>query len=150
MVEFTQDNGSGTNPPPFAPWDTPDGTPPPPAQPSVIPQLEQSMTAPPAPKPGLPASPLPSPSTTPLPNPAAVGPAPAAPAKAPCSTYDMTKALLEPAGGIVGILTAVPEGGTGVGIPAAIGQIAVSTGAVADGIDAADKCSIEAAHWNDD
>lgn len=142
LVDFTRDNASGPNPPPFAPWDNPDGAPPAPApaQPGVIPQLEQSMTAPPAPKPGPPASPLPSPSVTPLPNPAAVGPAAAAPAKPPCSIYDATKALLEPVGGTVAILTAVPEGGTGVGIPVALGQIALGTAAVADGLDAADKC----------
>ena len=140
LVDFTQDNASGPNPPPFAPWDNPDGAPPPPTQPGVIPQLEQSMTAPPAPKPGPPASPLPSPSTTPLPNPAAVGPAAAAPTKPPCSPYDATKAILEPPIGMVGILTAVPESLTVAGIPAALGQIGVGTVAVADGLDAADKC----------
>ncbi|WP_406816741.1 hypothetical protein [Mycobacterium sp. M23085] len=140
LVDFTQDNAAGPNPPPFAPWDTPDGAPPSPIQPGVIPQLEQSMTAPPAPKPGPPASPLPSPSTTPLPNPAAAAPTAAAPAKPGCSIYDATKALLEPVGGTVAILTAVPEGGTGVGIPVALGQIALGTAAVADGLDAADKC----------
>ncbi|ABK68453.1 hypothetical protein [Mycobacterium avium] len=142
LVDFTQDNASGPNPPPFAPWDNPDGAPPAPApvQPGVIPQLEQSMTAPPAPKPGPPASPLPSPSVTPLPNPAAVGPAAAAPAKPPCSPYDATKAILEPPIGMVGILTAVPESLTIAGIPAALTQIGVGTVAVADGLDAADKC----------
>ncbi|BCP05886.1 hypothetical protein P6281_16310 [Mycobacterium sp. 5-140-3-2] len=140
LVDFTQDNASGPNPPPFAPWDNPDGAPPPAPQPGFIPKYEQSITAPPAPKAGPPASPLPSPSVTPLPNPAAVGPAAAAPAKAPCSTYDMTKALLEPAGGTIGILTAVPEGLTLAGIPAALGQLALGTAAVADGLDAADRC----------
>ncbi|GAB4931255.1 hypothetical protein [Mycobacterium avium] len=140
LVDFTQDSPAGSNPPPFAPWDTPDGAPPTPTQPGFIPQYQQSITAPPAPKAGPPASPLPSPSVTPLPNPAAVAPAAAAPAKAPCSPYDMTKALLEPAGGMVAILTAVPEGGTGVGIPVALSQIALGTAAAADGLDAADKC----------
>ncbi len=138
LVDFTQDNDTGPNPPPFAPWDTPDETPPSP-QPGFIPQYEQSLTAPPAPRPGPPASPLPSPATTPLPNPP-TGPAAAAPAKPGCSVYDWTKALLEPTGGMVAILTAVPEGGTGVGIPAAIGQIALGTAAVADGLDTAGKC----------
>lgn len=137
LVDFTQDNAAG--PSPIAPWDTPDGTPPPPPQPGFIPQYEQAITAPPAPKPGAPASPLPSPATTPLPMPAA-GPAAPAAAKPGCSVYDATKALLEPAGGMVAILTAVPEGGTGVGIPVALGQIALGTAAVADGLDAAGKC----------
>ncbi|UXA04437.1 hypothetical protein KXD96_15535 [Mycobacterium sp. SMC-2] len=139
LVDFTQDNA--TNPPPFAPWDTPDGTPPPPSQPGgFLPQYQQSIAAPPAPKPGPPASPLPSPSTTPLPNPTVVGPAAAAPAKPPCSPYDATKAILEPPVGMVGILTAVPESLTLAGIPVALGQIAAGTVAVADGLDAADKC----------
>lgn len=140
LVDYTQNGGVGTNPPPFAPWDTPDGTPPPPPQPGFIPQYEQAITAPPAPAAGPPASPLPSPATTPLPTPPAAGPAAAAASKPGCSVYDATKALLEPAGGMVAILTAVPEGGTGVGIPVALGQIALGTAAVADGLDAAGKC----------
>jgi hypothetical protein len=140
LVDFTQNNAAGPNPPPFAPWDTPDGTPPPPQPgPGFISQYEQAITAPPAPKAGPPASPLPSPATTPLPTPA-TGPAGAAAAKPGCSAYDATKALLEPAGGMIAILTAAPEGATGVGIPAAIGQIALGTAAVADGLDAAGKC----------
>lgn len=140
LVDFTQDNASGTNPPSIAPWDTPDGTPPPTPQPGFIPQYEQAITAPPAPAAGPPASPLPSPATTPLPMPPAAGPAAAAASKPGCSIYDATKALLEPVGGTVAILTAVPEGGTGVGIPVALGQIALGTAAVADGLDAAGKC----------
>lgn len=140
LVDFTQDNGSGPNPPSIAPWDTPDGAPPPPPQPGVIPQLEQTIAAPPAPQPGPPALPLPSPSTTPLPNPAAAGPAAAAAAKPGCSLYDGTKALLEPVGGTVAILTAVPESLTLAGIPAALAQVALGTAAVADGMDAAGKC----------
>lgn len=132
LVDFTQNGG---DPPPFAPWDTPDRTPPP--QPAFLPQYEQALTAPPAvptPGPPMPASPPPGAS---LP---ATGPGSAATAKPGCSIYDATKALLEPPVGMIGILTAVPEGGTGVGIPAAIGQIAVGTAAVADGLDAAGKC----------
>ncbi|OBH89600.1 hypothetical protein [Mycobacterium sp. E2733] len=139
LVDFTQDNTTGPNPPPFAPWDTPDGTPPPPPLAGFLPQYQQSIAAPPAPSPGPPAIPLPSPATTPLPMPAA-GPATAAAAKSPCSVYDATKALLEPVGGTVAILTAAPEGATGVGIPAALAQIALGTAAVADGMDAAGKC----------
>ncbi|BBZ45431.1 hypothetical protein [Mycobacterium parmense] len=131
LVDFTQGNAAGTNPPPFAPWDTPNGTPPPP-EPSFIPQYEQAITAPPAAPP--PGAPMPS---SPVP---AAGPAAAAAAKPPCSPYDATKALLEPMGGMVAMLTAGPEGATGVGIPAAIGQIALGTAAVADGLEAADKC----------
>ena len=91
-----------------------------------------------------PAPPPPNiPGVKPAPAPTAVaaGPAGAAGAvKPPCSPYDMTKAILEPPGGMIAILTAAPEGATGVGIPAAIGQIALGTAAVADGMDAADKC----------
>ncbi|CQD11973.1 transmembrane protein [Mycobacterium lentiflavum] len=92
-----------------------------------------------------PASPPPNiPGATPLPGPGAAtaaGPAGAAGAvKPPCSPYDATKAALEPVGGMIAILTAAPEGATGVGIPAAIGQIALGTAAVADGLDAAGKC----------
>ncbi|ORB90280.1 hypothetical protein [Mycobacterium persicum] len=134
LVDFKQDGGTSP-PPPFAPWDTPDGTPTPP-QPAFFPQYEQAITAPPAPAqpgPPMPATPPPPP----LP---ATGPGGAAAAKPRCSPYDATKALLEPAGGMIAILTAVPEGGTGVGIPAAVGQIALGTAAVADGLDAAGKC----------
>lgn len=92
-----------------------------------------------------PASPPPKlPGVRPAPPaPTAVGPAPPgspAASKPPCSVYDWTKAILEPPGGMIAILTAVPEGGTGVGVPAAIGQIALGTAAVADGLDAASKC----------
>lgn len=73
-----------------------------------------------------------------FPPPSAPG-SPAA-AKPRCNVYDWTKALLEPVGGTVAILTAAPEGATGVGIPAALGQIALGTAAVADGLDAADRC----------
>ena len=135
LVDFTQDSGAGPAPP-FAPWDTPDGTPPPP-QPAFIPQYEQNLTAPPAPTPP-PGAPIPS-SPPPVPSPA-TGSGSAAAAKPGCSAYDATKALLEPAGGMIAILTAVPEGATGVGIPAALGQIALGTAAVADGLDAAGKC----------
>ncbi|OMC17181.1 hypothetical protein [Mycobacterium sp. SP-6446] len=135
LVDFTQDNAAGPpNPPSIAPWDTPDGTPPPP-QPFIS-QYQQAITAPPAapPSPGvpMPASPVPNPG-------AAAGPAAAA-AKPPCSIYDATKAILEPPVGTVGILTAVPESLTLAGIPAALGQVAVGTAAVADGLDAASKC----------
>jgi hypothetical protein len=139
LVDFTQDNASGPNPPSIAPWGTPDGAPPPPPQPGFIPQYERAITAPNAPASGPPALPLPSPTTTPLPTPAA-GPAAAAAAKPGCSLYAATKALLEPVGGTVAILTAAPEAATGVGIPAALGQIALGTAAVADGFDAADRC----------
>ena len=61
-------------------------------------------------------------------------------AKPGCSAYDATKAVLEPPVGMYWILTAVPEGATGVGIPAALGQIAAGTVALADGLDAASKC----------
>lgn len=65
LVDFKQ-NGGG-DPPPFAPWDTPDGTPP---QPAFIPQYEQVLTAPtapPTPDPPMPASPpqAPRPATGP-------------------------------------------------------------------------------------
>ncbi|KAA1250871.1 hypothetical protein F0Q45_07415 [Mycobacterium simiae] len=132
LVDFKQDGG---DPPPFAPWDTPDGTPPPP-QPAFFPQYEQALTAPPAPAQAVP--PMPS-SPPPAPRPA-TDPGSAVAAKPGCSIYDATKALLEPPGGMIAILTAVPEGGTGVGIPAALGQIALGTAAVADGLDAAGKC----------
>lgn len=82
----------------------------------------------------MPASPPPAAPLT------ATGPGSPAAAKPGCSIYDATKALLEPPVGMIGILTAVPEGATGVGIPAALGQIAVGTVAVADGLDAAGKC----------
>jgi hypothetical protein len=91
-----------------------------------------------------PAPPPPNiPGVKPAPAPTAVGAAPpgsAAAAKPPCSAYDWTKAILEPPGGMIAILTAAPEGATGVGVPAAIGQIALGTAAVADGLDAAGKC----------
>lgn len=151
LVDFTQNNPTGPNP-----RDSLRGTP-------VMghrhrrPSLgssryQQSIAAPPAPSPGPPAIPLPSPATTPLPRPAA-GPATAAAAKPPCSVYDATKALLEPVGGTVAILTAAPEGATGVGIPAALAQIALvrrrsltawTPRASAWGIDVADST-----HWND-
>lgn len=139
LVDYTQDNASGPNPPSIAPWDTPDGAPPPngmpaPPKPGFMQQYEQAITAPPAPA-SVPRPPMPA--FSPPPNP---GPAAAAAAKPPCSIYDATKALLEPVGGTVAILTAAPEGATGVGIPAALGQIALGTAAVADGLDAADKC----------
>lgn len=41
LVDFTQDNAAGTNPPPFAPWDTPDGTPPPGT--GLSPKLQQML-----------------------------------------------------------------------------------------------------------
>lgn len=131
FVDFTQNGG---DPPPFAPWDTSDGAPTPP-QPAFLPQYEQTLTAPPAPAGGPPMPSSPPPATPP-----ATGPGSAAALKPGCSAYDATKALLEPAGGIIAILTAVPEGGTGVGIPAALGQLALGTAAVADGLDAAGKC----------
>jgi hypothetical protein len=91
-----------------------------------------------------PAPPPPNiPGVKPAPAPTAVGAAPpggATAAKAPCSAYDWTKAILEPPGGMIAILTAAPEGATGVGVPAAIGQIALGTAAVADGLDIAGRC----------
>jgi hypothetical protein len=54
--------------------------------------------------------------------------------------YDATNALLEHAGGILTILTAVPKDATGVAVPVAIGQIALGTAAAAEGLDAANKC----------
>jgi hypothetical protein len=90
-----------------------------------------------------PAPPPPNiPGVRPAPAPTAVaaGPGSAAAAKPPCSAYDWTKAILEPPGGMIAILTAAPEGATGVGVPAAIGQIALGTAAVADGLDAVGKC----------
>ncbi|PLV48036.1 hypothetical protein X011_17840 [Mycobacterium tuberculosis variant microti OV254] len=41
---------------------------------------------------------------------------------------------------MIAILTAAPESATGVGVPAAIGQIALGAAAVADGLDNAEKC----------
>lgn len=67
-------------------------------------------------------------------------PSPAGAAAPKCSVYDATKALLEPAAGLVGILTAAPEAATGAGVPIALAQIAGSTAMVADGLDAAEKC----------
>ncbi len=45
---------------------------------------------------------------------------------------------------MIAILTVAPEGATGVGIPAAIGQIALGTAAVADGLDIAGNAYREA------
>jgi hypothetical protein len=135
LVDYTQ-NASGPNPPPIAPWDTPDGPPPTPSLP-FLPQYQQSITgtAPPAPAAGppMPASPIPSA--------VASGPASVAGAvKPPCSPYDATKAILEPPGGTLAILTSVPEGMTVAGIPAMLAQDALGVAAVADGLDAADRC----------
>lgn len=133
LVDFTQ-NASGPNPPPIAPWDTPDGTPSPP-QPFPQ-QYEQAITAPPA-APQPPGAPMPA---SPIPSAAAAGTSTAAANKPPCSPYDATKAILEPPLGMIGILTAVPESLTLAGIPAAIGQVAAGTVAAVDGLDAANKC----------
>ncbi|MHA7652752.1 hypothetical protein ACX9NE_20065 [Mycobacterium sp. ML4] len=60
LADFKQNGG---DPPPFAPWDTPDGTPTPP-QPAFVPRYQQDLTAPPAPAqpgPPMPASPSPAP-----------------------------------------------------------------------------------------
>jgi len=67
-------------------------------------------------------------------------PSPAGAATPKCSIADATKALLEPAAGIVGILTAAPEAATGVAVPVALAQIAASTAMAADGLEAAEKC----------
>lgn len=94
-----------------------------------------------APAPGIPGV---NPVPPPMPSAPPVMHVPAAPAPAAttpsCSVYDWTKAILEPPAGIVAILTAAPEGATGVGVPVALSQIALGTAAVADGMDAAGKC----------
>jgi hypothetical protein len=134
LVDFTQ-NASGPNPPPIAPWDT-DGTPPTPSLP-FLPQYQQSIASPPAP-PAPAAPPMPA---SPIPSAVASGPASVAGAvKPPCSPYDATKAILEPPGGMLAILTSVPEGMTVAGIPVMLGQDALGVAAVADGLDAADRC----------
>lgn len=84
--------------------------------------------------PDSPSPPLNFPKTPPPP------PSPAGAVTPKCSVYDATKAVLEPAAGIVGILTAAPEAATGLGVPIALAQIAGSTAMAADGLDAAEKC----------
>ncbi|MCB0932724.1 MAG: hypothetical protein KDB71_12595 [Mycobacterium sp.] len=84
--------------------------------------------------PDPPSPPLNFPKTPPPP------PSPAGAVTPKCSVYDATKAVLEPAAGIVGILTAAPEAATGLGVPIALAQIAGSTAMAADGLDAAEKC----------
>lgn len=76
-----------------------------------------------------------------------VGPAPAAPAApaaaaAPgCDFGDWSKASAEVIFGPMAILTAAPEGATGVGIPVALGQIGLGYAAAVDGLQVIEKCT---------
>jgi PPE family protein/PE family protein len=93
-----------------------------------------------------PAPPPPNiPGVTPIPpaNPpiAAAAPTQTANAVPGCGLEDWSKGLAEAAGGPVAILTAAPEGATGVGIPVALSQIALGFAATVDGMQTIEKCT---------
>jgi hypothetical protein len=58
-----------------------------------------------------------------------------------CGLEDWSKAVAEVTGGPIAILTAAPEGATGVGVPIALSQIALGFGASVDGLQIIERCT---------